>query len=111
MRRGREERSHGDRYKRKSSLHLRAGSGREGRVRRGRYVDALRPLQFQAKPILRDHYFRAKAEAARSLSGDAMKKRVRRLTQEMSRLAAALPLDWNSSVFCTVDEERMDVLR
>eukprot|EP00884_Botryococcus_braunii_P009149 jgi/Botrbrau1/18235/Bobra.53_1s0089.1 len=40
-----------------------------------------------------------------------MKKRVRRLTQEMSRLAAALPLDWNSSVFCTVDEERMDVLR
>ena len=36
---------------------------------------------------------------------------LRRIAQEQSALATALPCTWNSSVFLAVDSSRVDVLR
>lgn len=43
--------------------------------------------------------------------GDIMRRRLRRITGEVSALATGLPLDWEAAAFVAVDESRVDVLR
>lgn len=40
-----------------------------------------------------------------------VRKRLRRITEEISTLSTSLPLSWESSICVAVDTERMDVLR
>ncbi len=40
-----------------------------------------------------------------------MRKRLRRITEEMGTLSTSLPLSFDSSILLAVDEQRLDVLR
>jgi len=92
-----------------------AASGSGGPSVQDRFRAALKPLQFQMAPILNEgsYHFRAKAEACSASSGAAgqMYERNKRILKEVSSLASALPLHWDSSIHVVVDEKRFDVLR
>ncbi|GAB4814004.1 hypothetical protein N2152v2_001050 [Parachlorella kessleri] len=102
-----------------------AGAARRGRARRNtntdetdesrakelaalkaRYREVLKPLQFQTTPLLARHYFKNQAKGAEG----AVTDRLRRITREISTLPGQLPLEWESSIFVAMDEDRMDVL-
>ncbi|GIL78402.1 hypothetical protein Vretifemale_7873, partial [Volvox reticuliferus] len=81
-------------------------------AQRSEYVSVMRPLQFREVSLLNDHYFRRDAESSSSSAGgDVMRRRLKRITGEISGLATGLPLDWEASAFVAVDDNRVDVLR
>ena len=43
--------------------------------------------------------------------GEHMRKRLRRITEEICTLSTSLPASWESSILVAVDDERMDMLR
>jgi ubiquitin-protein ligase len=43
--------------------------------------------------------------------GEVMRKRLRRITEELGALSTSLPLSSDSSILLAVDAQRMDVLR
>ncbi|MCO5604600.1 hypothetical protein L7F22_058768 [Adiantum nelumboides] len=73
------------------------------------YKEALRPLQFDEACLLPTHYFRLVARNSKSLMLD--KRRARTISEEMTLFNTRLPLEWDSSIFLRMDEQRMDVLR
>ncbi|GAX74518.1 hypothetical protein CEUSTIGMA_g1967.t1 [Chlamydomonas eustigma] len=88
-----------------SSLHLQKAAEE-------RYVKTMMSQQLQQKPLAASHYFRKEADAARKGSGgELMRKRLKRITEELSTLSTSLPISWESTILVAVDEERMDVLR
>ncbi|KAK9817557.1 hypothetical protein WJX74_005685 [Apatococcus lobatus] len=76
-----------------------------------RYKAALKPLQFtDHKLVGGDYYFDWDCSKTGG-GGEIMKKRLRRLTQEMSTLSTSLPLSLCSSVLIAQDESRLDVYK
>jgi hypothetical protein len=81
------------------------------------FLAALRPLQLQLVSLDRvGHLFAT--EASRSSQGGAgggasghTYERNKRILKEVSSLASALPLHWDSSIHVAVDENRFDILR
>eukprot|EP00798_Chlamydomonas_sp_ICE-L_P026983 gene26984-8998_t len=72
------------------------------------------PTIYHLSPSIYYHSRRAHIKAspvAAAAGGDLMRRRLKRITEEISTLSTSLPLSWESSVFVAVDEERMDVLR
>ncbi|MCO5561078.1 hypothetical protein L7F22_014699 [Adiantum nelumboides] len=59
--------------------------------------------------LLPTHYFRLVARNNESLMLD--KWRARTISEEMKLFNTRLPLEWDSSIFLHMDEQRMDVLR
>lgn len=77
-----------------------------------KYLDTLRPLLLTEQPLLeKGHYFKKEIEAQKHCGGEVMKKRLRRITHEVSTLSTSLPLSWDSSIFLAMDHNHMDVLR
>ncbi|MCO5551516.1 hypothetical protein L7F22_005020 [Adiantum nelumboides] len=72
------------------------------------YKEALRPLQFDKACLLATHYFRLVARNSESLKLD--KQRARIIGKEMTLFNTRLSLEWDSSIFLRMDEQRMDVL-
>ncbi|WIA13418.1 hypothetical protein OEZ85_006998 [Tetradesmus obliquus] len=58
------------------------------------------------------HYFISKAGGkGKAAGGEVMRKRLRRITEELGALSTSLPLNADSSILLAVDAQRMDVLR
>ena len=110
------------------------GTGHHPNATRGtvqdRFLAALKPLQFQTRPLLRadsavapggsggtfDHKFAAAASGSSQGGGGGgagghTYERNKRILKEVSSLASTLPLHWDSSIHVAVDESRFDVLR
>ncbi|KAF5838822.1 ubiquitin-conjugating enzyme/RWD-like protein [Dunaliella salina] len=79
------------------------------------YCAALRPHQFVERPLVVDHYFRkvmgGGGGQTSASGGEVMRKRLRRIAQEIGTLSTSLPLDYESSIAVAVDETQLDVLR
>lgn len=73
------------------------------------YKKALRPLQFNEVCLLPTHYFRHNVAKSEALMLN--KRRARAISEEMTQLNTILPLEWDSSIFLRMDEQRPDVLR
>ncbi|MCO5548960.1 hypothetical protein L7F22_002424 [Adiantum nelumboides] len=73
------------------------------------YKKALRPLQFDEACLLQTHYFRHSVPKSEALMLN--KRRARAINEEMTQLNTILPLEWESSIFLRMDEQRSDVLR
>ena len=74
----------------------------------------MQPFQFIEADLLgAGHYFaRDAAAAAKSnAGGEVMRRRLKRITEELAALSTSLPLSWDSSILLAVHEERLDVLR
>ena len=83
-------------------------------ARERRYVSAMQPYQFiEADLLSSGHYFAREAEAAAKVSGggEVMRKRLKRITEELGALSTSLPLSWDSSILLAVHADRLDVLR
>jgi ubiquitin-protein ligase len=81
-------------------------------VRDQRYITALRQVQFsECNELQEQHYFRDQADKSRGGGGEVMRKRLRRITEEVSTLSTSLPAAFDSSICLAVDTGRMDLLR
>ncbi|KAK9821525.1 hypothetical protein WJX74_007107 [Apatococcus lobatus] len=76
-----------------------------------RYKAALKPLQFTDHKLVGGDYYFDRDCSKTGGGGEIMKKRLRRLTQEMSTLSTSLPLSLCSSVLIAHDESRLDVYK
>ncbi|KAG1669885.1 hypothetical protein FOA52_002411 [Chlamydomonas sp. UWO 241] len=74
------------------------------------YLGAMQPLLFQEKPLIAGHYFRSQL-GGKAAGGEVMRKRLKRITEEISTLSTSLPLNWESAILVAVDSDRIDVLR
>ncbi|MCO5584394.1 hypothetical protein L7F22_038320 [Adiantum nelumboides] len=72
------------------------------------YKEALWPLQFDKDCLFPTHYFWLLARKSESLMLD--KRRACTISEEMTLFNTRLPLEWDSSIFLCMDEQRMDVL-
>jgi hypothetical protein len=59
------------------------------------------------------HYFAkdAAANAKSAAGGEVMRRRLKRITEELGALSTSLPLGWDSSILLAVHADRLDVLR
>ncbi|KAI5072783.1 hypothetical protein GOP47_0012889 [Adiantum capillus-veneris] len=73
------------------------------------YKKALQKLQFNEACLLQNHYFRHYVSKSEALMLN--KRRARAIIEEMTQLNTVLPLEWESSIFLRMDEQRSDVLR
>uniref|UniRef100_A0A383W5T2 UBC core domain-containing protein n=1 Tax=Tetradesmus obliquus TaxID=3088 RepID=A0A383W5T2_TETOB len=76
-----------------------------------RYVAAMRPYQFIEADLAGSHYFSKAGGKGKAAGGEVMRKRLRRITEELGALSTSLPLNADSSILLAVDAQRMDVLR
>jgi hypothetical protein len=79
-----------------------------------RYVAAMQPFAFIEADLLGSgHYFaqEAAANAQRAAGGEVMRRRLKRITEELGALSTSLPLGWDSSILLAVHADRLDVLR
>lgn len=79
------------------------------------YEDTLRPFLLTQQPLLSQgsHYFKDAALKSKKEceGGESMKRRLRRITHEVSTLSTSLPVSWDSSIFLAMDTEHIDILR
>ena len=81
-------------------------------VRDSRYIASIRAVQFsEVEGLLDSHFFRQEASKSKGGGGEVMRKRLRRITEEVSTLATSLPAAFDSCICLAVDSERMDLLR
>lgn len=79
-----------------------------------RYMSAMQPYRFIEADLLgAGHYFaRDAADSSRKAAGgEVMRKRLKRITEELGALSTSLPLSWDSSILLAVHADRLDVLR
>lgn len=79
-----------------------------------RYVSAMQPFRFIEADLLgAGHYFArdAAASAKQEAGGEVMRRRLKRVTEELGSLSTSLPLTWDSSILLAVHADRLDVLR
>jgi baculoviral IAP repeat-containing protein 6 len=74
----------------------------------------MQPYRFiEADLLSAGHYFARDAAAATKSSawGEVMRRRLKRITEELGVLSTSLPLSWDSSILLAVHTDRLDVLR
>lgn len=79
-----------------------------------RYVSAMQPYAFIEADLLGSgHYFAkdAAANAQKAAGGEVMRRRLKRITEELGALSTSLPLGWDSSILLAVHADRLDALR
>jgi baculoviral IAP repeat-containing protein 6 len=79
-----------------------------------RYLAAMQPHRFIEADLLgAGHYFArdAAANAKTNAGGEVMRRRLKRITEELGALSTSLPLSWDSSILLAVHADRLDVLR
>lgn len=79
-----------------------------------RYVSAMQPFRFIEADLLgAGHYFArdVAASAKQAAGGEVMRRRLKRVTEELGSLSTSLPLTWDSSILLAVHADRLDVLR
>lgn len=78
------------------------------------YVSAMQPFRFIEADLLGagHHYARdAAANSKQASGGEVMRRRLKRVTEELGSLSTSLPLAWDSSILLAVHADRLDVLR
>lgn len=78
------------------------------------YVAAMQPYRFIEADLLACGYYFAKeaaANAQKAAGGEVMRKRLKRITDELGVLSTSLPLSYDSSILLAVHADRLDVLR
>jgi hypothetical protein len=55
------------------------------------YLGSMQPLLFVEKPLIAGHYFRSQL-GGQAAGGEVMRKRLKRITEEISTLSTSLPL-------------------
>mmetsp|Transcript_19935 Transcript_19935/g.59612 ORF Transcript_19935/g.59612 Transcript_19935/m.59612 type:complete len:636 (-) Transcript_19935:63-1970(-) len=74
------------------------------------YLQSMKAIQFRM--VRMDHHGHIYARDIQSSQMACTKReRIRRITREMASLSSSLPLNFTSSIFVRVDEERPDVLK
>jgi hypothetical protein len=74
----------------------------------------MQPYRFiEADLLSAGHSFARDAAAAAqsSAGGEVMRRRLKRITEELGVLSTSLPLSWDSSILLAVHSDRLDVLR
>jgi len=78
------------------------------------YVAAMQPYRFIEADLLSCGYYYAKeaaANAQKPAGGEVMRKRLKRITDELGVLSTSLPLSYDSSILLAVHADRLDMLR
>ena len=78
------------------------------------YIREMKTFRLQHVPLLSgtDNNYTYRREANEALStGAPRQKRMLRIASEIAGLTADLPVEWSSSIFARVDEDRPDVLK
>jgi baculoviral IAP repeat-containing protein 6 len=79
-----------------------------------RYVSDMQPFRFIEADLLgAGHYYArdAAANSKQAAGGEVMRRRLKRVTEELGSLSTSLPLTWDSSILLAVHADRLDVLR
>lgn len=89
------------------------GSSGDEAQARARYVALMQPFRFlEADLLAAGHYFARDAAASRvAAGGEQMRRRLKRITEELGALSTSLPIDFDSSILLAVHADRMDLLR